>query len=266
MPDPWSRADQKLSNIVIGKTYTLSFDALATTPDGATVEIGTSEGDDDVLVITTDDFPNAKSYSDTFIAPSEDLWIGLWVNQNPPVNALFDNISVAEYTPLISCPPDRTVFIEAQEELAVDGIPTQTLLDSAREYITHDPIDGMDRQPLGLTDDTLYVEPITRQGFYVEVRSLVISTANEAAAKLQIVDELTVYFKNILPFIDGIDVEIDRADTISTLSVSIIVQEVLKQHGGTASGIGLGIQPGQYLNEYTLQSGQMAKLLAVNYV
>ena len=96
MSDAWSRADQKLSNIVIGKTYTLSFDALATTPDGATVEIGTSEGDDDVLVITTDDFPNAKSYSDTFIAPSEDLWIGLWVNQNPPVTALFDNISVAE--------------------------------------------------------------------------------------------------------------------------------------------------------------------------
>jgi len=265
MSDPWSRADQKLSNIVIGKTYTLSFDALAA-PDGATVEIGTSEGDDDVLVITTDDFPNAKSYSDTFIAPSEDLWIGLWVNQNPPVTALFDNISVAEYPPLVNEPPNRTVFIEAQEELGVDGIPTQTLLDSAREYITHDPIDGMDRQPLGLTDDTLHVEPITRQGFYVEVRSLLISTANEAAAKLQIVDELTVYFKNILPFIDGIDVEIDRADTISTLSVSIIVQEVLKQHGGTASGIGLGIQPGQYLNEYTLQSGQMAKLLAVNYV
>jgi hypothetical protein len=173
---------------------------------------------------------------------------------------------VAEYPPLINEPPNRTVYIEAQEELGVDGIPTQTLLDSAREYITHDPITGVDRQTLGLTDDTLHVEPITRQGFYVEVRSLVISSKAEALAKAQITTDLTTYFKEITPFVDGVDVDIDRVDTISTLSVSIIVQEALKQHGGTASGIGLGIQLGQYINEYTLLPGQTAKLIAVNYV
>jgi hypothetical protein len=85
-------------------------------------------------------------------------------------------------------------------------------------------------------------------------------------AKAQITTDLTTYFKEITPFVDGIDVDIDRVDTISTLSVSIIVQEALKQHGGTASGVGLGIQPGQHLNEYTLLPGQMAKLIAVNYV
>lgn len=264
----FARADQQLVNIASGHEYTLSFDALAGTMDGCTVEIGTSEGDDDVLVLTTDDYPNPKSYSGTFTAPSSGLWLGveLVTASGPPYSGEFDNISVQGYSSLVSEPPNRTVFIEAQEGLGVDGIPTQTLLDAAREYITHDPITGVDRQPLGLTDDTLHVEPITRQGFYVEVRSLVISATAEALAKAQITTDLTTYFKEITPFVDGVDVDIDRVDTISTLSVSIIVQEALKQHGGTASGIGLGIQPGQYVNEYTLLPGQMAKLIAVNYV
>jgi hypothetical protein len=155
----FARADQRLVNIVSGHEYTLSFDALADTMDGCTVEIGTSEGDDDVLVLITDDYPNPKSYSGTFTAPSSELWIGveLVTALGPPYSGAFDNISVQGYSSLISEPPNRTVFIEAQEDLGVDGIPTQTLLDAAREYITHDPITGVDRQLLGLTDDTLHV-------------------------------------------------------------------------------------------------------------
>ena len=93
------RADQILTGFVIGRTYTLSFDALASVRDGCTVEIGTTQGDDDVLVITTDGYPDAKSYSDTFEAPAQALWIGIEADSTKLsefCDNKFDNISVAE--------------------------------------------------------------------------------------------------------------------------------------------------------------------------
>ena len=93
------RADQMLTGFVIGRTYTLSFDALASVRDGCTVEIGTTQGDDDVLVITTDGYPDAKSYSDTFEAPAQALWIGIEADSTKLsefCDNKFDNISVAE--------------------------------------------------------------------------------------------------------------------------------------------------------------------------
>lgn len=165
-----------------------------------------------------------------------------------------------------SIPPERTVYIEAQEDLAVDGIPSQTLLDDVRESITTDPVTGFSRQPLGLTDDTLYVEPIFRTGFYVEIRGLVIDASKEAAAKADIDADLITYFKSIRPFVDGVDVEIERNDTITTLTVSLTVQTILKRYGATATSIGFGVLIGSFLSEYQLEKGELAKLLEVDYV
>jgi uncharacterized phage protein gp47/JayE len=169
-------------------------------------------------------------------------------------------------SPGTSSPPERTVYIEAQEALDPDGIPTETLLDDARDSITTDPDTGFTRQPLGLTDDTLFVEPIFRTGFYVEIRSLVIDPSKEAAAKADIEADLTTYFKNVLPYVDGVDVEIERNDTITSLTISLTVQEVLTRYGATATSIGFGVLIGSFLSEYQLGQGELAKLLSVDYV
>jgi uncharacterized phage protein gp47/JayE len=163
-------------------------------------------------------------------------------------------------SPGSSTPPERTVYIEAQEALAVDGI-----LDEVRNNITTDPETGVTRQPLGLTDDTLFVEPITRTGFYVGVRGLTVAADKEAAAKADIDSDLTTYFKNVLPFVDGVDVEIERNDTITSLTISLTVQTVLVRYGATATSIGFGVILGSFLPDYTLGQGELAKLLQVNY-
>jgi len=169
------------------------------------------------------------------------------------------------FSPGSSTPPERTVYVEAQTAIDADGIPTQSLLDDVRESITTDPDTGWARQPLGLTDDTLYVEPITRTGFYVEIRGLVIDPSKEFAAKEEIEDELNTYFRTVLPYVDGVDVEIERNDTITSLTISLTVQEVLTRYGATATGIGFGVLEGTFLSEYQLGQGELAKLLSVDY-
>ena len=168
-------------------------------------------------------------------------------------------------SPETSSPPERTVYVEVQTALDTDGIPSQTILDEVRESITRDPDTGITRQPLGLTDDTLSVEPISRTGFYVEIRGLVIDPSKEAAAKADIDTDLNTYFRNVLPYVDGVDVEIERNDTITNLTVSTTVQEVLQQYGATATGIGFGIISDTFLPEYQLSQGELAKLLTVSY-
>lgn len=168
-------------------------------------------------------------------------------------------------SPETSSPPERTVYVEVQTALDTDGIPSQAILDEVRDTITTDPETGISRQPLGLTDDTLYVEPITRTGFYVEIRGLVVDPDKENPAKTDIENDLNVYFRNVLPYVDGVDVEIERNDTITSLTVSTTVQKVLTQYGATASSIGFGIIPDTFLPEYQLSQGELAKLLQVDY-
>jgi hypothetical protein len=168
-------------------------------------------------------------------------------------------------SPETSSPPERTVYIEVQTALDTDGIPSQTILDEVRESITRDPETGITRQPLGLTDDTLYVEPITRTGFYVEIRGLVIDPSKEAAAKAEIETDLDTYFRNVFPYVDGVDVEIERNDTITGLTISTTVQTILQRYGATATSVGFGVLEGSFLTEYQLGQGELAKLLDVDY-
>lgn len=165
-----------------------------------------------------------------------------------------------------SVPPERTVYVEAEESQDVDGIPSVTLLADTRTSLTTDPVTGFSRQPLGLTDATLFVEPITRRPFLVEIRGLVIDTSKEAAAKAEISADLTTYFKSITPFVDGVDVEIERDDTITSLTISLRVQQILASFGATATGIGFGILVGTFLTEYQLLQGELGKLGTVTYI
>ena len=165
-----------------------------------------------------------------------------------------------------SFPGDRTVYVEADTTIDPDGIAPQSLLDEVRTSIGQDPSTFKSRPPLGITDDTLSVPSISRTAFFVEVRNLAIAIDKEAKAKSEIDTSLDVYFRTIAPFVDGVDVPIDRNDLITDLTVSLIVQDVLTANGGSADGIGFGLTVGTFLPSYLLGQGETGKLGGVTYV
>lgn len=165
----------------------------------------------------------------------------------------------------ITLPGERTVYIEADSDLDPDGIASQPLLDLAREYITTNQVTLQSNQPLGLVDSTLYVPSITRTSILTEIRGLDVSSEKKSDAKTDIKAALDVYYRSIRPYVDGVDVQIDRNDTISNLTVSTTVQEVLSLYGATASSIGFGLIPGTFLPSYTLAQGETTKAGSVTY-
>lgn len=161
-------------------------------------------------------------------------------------------------------PPERTVYVESTTAIDNDGIPPQSLLDDVRDSITTDPDTGLSRQPLGLTDDTLFVEPITRTEFFVRITGLTVDSSIEAAVKDEIETQLTNYFRSLRPFVDGVDAPIDRNDLITELTVSDVVQDVLKASGGSAQSVAFDIAAGGgSLPEYQLGQGETGKLAVV---
>lgn len=160
----------------------------------------------------------------------------------------------------VSSPPDRTVYIESTVAIDADGIPPSSLLDQVRDSITTDPVTGLVRQPLGLTDETLFVEPIIRTAFFVEIIGLVVDSQIEAAVKAEIETQLTNYFLSLGPFVDGIDPPAERNDLITDLTVSNVVQDVLSANGATATGVLFEIVPATPLADYLLAQNETAKL------
>lgn len=166
---------------------------------------------------------------------------------------------------LASAPPDRTVYIESTTSIDPDGLAPQSLLDEVRDSITTDPVTGFARQPLGLTDDTLYVESIIRTTFFVTISDLTVDSNVEAQAKADIDAALDQYFRSVEPFVDGLDPAINRNDTITDASVSEVIQDVVASYGGNASGIAFDTTPGTSIPKYQLNPNELGKLGAVAY-
>lgn len=166
---------------------------------------------------------------------------------------------------LSSAPPDRTVYVEATTAIDPDGIAPSSLLDEVRATITTDPTTGLSRQPLGLTDDTLYVESIVRTTFFVTITSLVVDSSVEADCKSDIDDALDLYFRAVRPFVDGLDAPIDRNDSITDPKVSEVVQDVVASYGGNVSGVAFDISIGGSVSKYQLNPNELAKLGGVSY-
>lgn len=162
-------------------------------------------------------------------------------------------------------PPERTVFVEADTSIDPDGIAPQSLLDEVEAAIIADPETGIERQPLGLTNDTLFVESIRRTGFYVQIIGLVVDPAQEINLKADIENALSVYFRTIKPFISGLDPIFDKNDLITNFTISDVVNDVLEVYGGSATGIGFGIESGIFLASYLLGAGETSKLTEVTY-
>jgi hypothetical protein len=183
-------------------------------------------------------------------------------NQTSTGAVWFDDLEIHQ----VSLPGDRTIYVEADTSIDPDGIPPQALLDEVRDTINNDPATGRARPPLGETDQTLFVEPISRTSFFVDIESLDVSPDQEAAAKADILADLTTFFLEALPFVVGIDFESDRTDLITNLTVSTTVQNILSIYGGSASAIRFGLFSGDDLKFYQLRQGELAKLGGVEYV
>ena len=163
-------------------------------------------------------------------------------------------------------PPQRTVYIEATTDIDPDGIAPGSLLDEVRESITADPVTGITRQPLGLTDDTLFVESIIRTTFFVTITDLVVDANQEAQVKSDISDALDLYFRGVQPYVEGLDSVLDKNDVITSNSVSEVVNNVVRAAGGNVSTTIFGLVSLANIPKYQLNQTELAKNGGVVYV
>lgn len=164
-----------------------------------------------------------------------------------------------------SFPGDRTVYVEANTSIDADGIAPLSLLTAVRQDLNYDPDTGESRLVLGITDETLWVESIARTSIFVQINDLDVEPEKEADCKSDLTDALDNHFRSIAPFVDGVDAEIDRNDTITNVTVSKIINDVLKSYGANAQTIGFGLVVGFFITLYLLDPGELAKLGGITY-
>lgn len=164
-----------------------------------------------------------------------------------------------------SYPGDRVVYVEADPSVNPDGIPPQSMLDDVRASINIDPDTGESRFTLGLTDETLYVEPITRSEIDVEIVNLVAPVGTDATVKAAILDALNLYFAGLFTYVEGVDLVQDRNDQITKLSLGQVIQDVLSSTGSSAEDVSFEVATVAY-DLYQLSQGELAKTGSVTYV
>lgn len=163
-------------------------------------------------------------------------------------------------------PGDRTIYVECTTDIEADGIAPQSLLDDVRTAINTDPDTGKARPPLGLPDDTLFVEPITRTTFYVIIEEFDVDAENGTDCKSDLDDALETYFLAVKPFVDSVDFAADKNNIITEVTVSEIVQDVLNAYGASATSVSFCLS--QWVAEtdpYELDDDELAKFGAIQY-
>lgn len=164
-----------------------------------------------------------------------------------------------------SYPGDRTVYVECDSTIDPDGVPPTGLLDDVRAALNNDPVTGRSRQVLGLTDATLYVEPITRSAVAVQVTNLTTPVGQDATVKAALSDALDAYFSSLVTYVEGVDLVQDRNDQITTLSLGQVLQDVLKALASSADGATFTVAATPY-DSYQLSAGELTKTGAITYV
>jgi hypothetical protein len=165
-----------------------------------------------------------------------------------------------------SFPGDRTVYVQALESIDPDGIAPPSLLDAVRDTLNFDPVTFESRPPLGLIDDTLFIESIVRNEYFVEIRGGVFPPETEGQAKSDILAAVENYFEEVRPFVDGVDYPPDRNDVITALSISDIVQEILAANRASAQEILFGPAVDIFVPKKTLDPNERVKLGGIAYV
>ena len=193
-----------------------------------------------------------------------------WAGSQEGVRRAYTYSGVAYGDPLYPGgePPKRTVYIESATAIDSDGIAPPSLIADTRETIITDPDTGLHRQSLGLTNDTLFTLSIRRTDIYVEIRAAIFAAGTESAVKAEIQIAVTNYFLSLEPFIQGLDISSSKNDIITDLSVSEVVQDVLKANSASATGVGFGLAPSVFESFFQLGQGEKTKLDAggVTYI
>lgn len=163
-----------------------------------------------------------------------------------------------------SYPGDRTIYVEADATIDPDGIPTAGLLASVRENVLIDPITGLSRPSIGMQDDNLWVEPISRVTIDPVVTTLATPAGQTASVRTAIEAALTSYLIGIAPFVVGTDLEQYRNDLITNTALSSVVQGVLEATGSSAVSTSFEIAATP-TSIYQLVGGELAKRGTVTY-
>lgn len=164
-----------------------------------------------------------------------------------------------------SYPGDRTLYIESTTDVDPDGIPTESLIEDVREAVQVNPDTGESRNVLGLTDDTLWTEPIIRTSFKVIIHNFDCPEDSEEDCKDDINNSCTAYFLQLRPFIAATDLIQEKNNVITKVAISDAVQDVLKSYGAWATDITVEYFDGEYYvdlvdDRYTLADYEKAKL------
>jgi hypothetical protein len=170
---------------------------------------------------------------------------------------------------LVDEPGDRTVYVEATTDyLTGDRTADAALLAAVRTLITTDPDTGLERVPLGCPDNTLFVKSITNQDIWVSITSLTAEGSTTLAdIKTAVEAAIEGYLLELAPYVDGADVEIDRNDRLTDLSLARVVQQVLQDTNATATYITFSLtEGGASAGSYVLPQGYLTQLGGVEYV
>ncbi|GAJ09335.1 unnamed protein product, partial [marine sediment metagenome] len=99
-----------------------------------------------------------------------------------------------------------------------------------------------------------------------QINGAVFISGTEATVKTKIAEAVDIYYRSLFPWIDGLDTVASKNDFITSVSVSDVVQPVLKANGASAESIDFSDVPLGTLPSYLLGQGEMAKSGGVNYV
>jgi len=185
--------------------------------------------------------------------------IRTWAEATPGVAAAFPYTGRPYGDPTPTAPPDRTIYIQATEDIDPDGIAPPALLDTVKDNLLTDPETGRSRETLGMTDEFLFVESIRITNIYTEIRGLTTPSGQETQVKTAIEAATAAYYKNLRPFIQGLDFEGNRQDKITDLTVSDTIEDVLKANNSSARAAAFALIPSVFLGEYTLLPGELTK-------
>lgn len=160
-----------------------------------------------------------------------------WFQKRPQGGAYADYEEWAELTPGVLNAYPYTgevagtvdVYIEAAD--TVDGIPTPTLLQAAKDSIELDSDGKARRRPVGAF---VYTKAIIRSEFMVTVLGLAVD--DEVSVEAQITAAIVSYFLSREPYIPGVSVR-PRADRITVSAVSGIVDDIVSSVGGIFSNV-----------------------------
>jgi hypothetical protein len=264
VPDPFTPAERYLKVGYGGTADPYAYQSFMT--EGREYELtgkGAGDGsfgweirdDDDTVLHTGTSSIVFESYALDFIATGPRLkFVSLATGAG---YAYFDVMTIK---PKRSYPGDRVIYVEADPTVDPDGIPPQSMLDEVRNQINNDPATGKSRPALGTTDEFLFVEPIKRTSVDVNVTGITYNDPSvQPEAETSLENGISDFLKTVRPFVQGIDADFDRNDTLSISILGQVVQDILDAFGGSAQGITFNITGDPPVSIYTVDENELLK-------